>query len=85
MRHVDELKKMGAKIKAEGRTAIVQGPVKLHGATVSARDVPSALALVIAALVAKGKTEIFGAEELDRGVEEIASKLVSLGAVVKWG
>ena len=79
-KHIDELKKMGATIKVEGRTAIIEGPDKLVGAKVIATDLRAGAAMVIAGLVADGVTEIFEIEHIDRGYPHIENKFSSLGA-----
>ncbi len=78
--HVDELVRMGAKIKIDGRSAVVEGVAELSGAPVRATDLRAGAALVLAALAARGETEIFGVEHIDRGYESIETKLTSLGA-----
>ncbi len=81
-KHVDELRRMSANIKVEGRSAIVSGPVKLQGAKVKASDLRAGAALVIAGLMAEGITEITGVEHIDRGYSHIVEKLNGLGATV---
>lgn len=78
--HVDELKRMGASIKIEGRSAIVEGVSDLTGCPVKATDLRAGAALVLAGLVAEGKTEIGCIHHIDRGYEDIVGKLTSLGA-----
>ncbi len=78
--HVDELKRMGASIKIEGRSAIVEGVPNLTGCPVKATDLRAGAALVLAGLVAEGKTEISCIHHIDRGYEDIVGKLTSLGA-----
>jgi len=80
--HVSELGRMGANIKIEGATAIVQGVPKLSGAPVMASDLRASAALVLAGLVAKGKTEVSRIYHLDRGYENIEEKLRNLGAKI---
>ena len=82
-KHVDELKRMGANIKVEGRIAVIDGIEKLSGAPVCASDLRAGAALVIAGLVADGDTEIIGIKHIDRGYENIEMKLNSLGANIK--
>lgn len=79
-KHIDELRRMNAKIKVEGASAIVQGPVTLQGAKVRATDLRAGAALVVAGLIADGVTEITGLEHIDRGYENLIEKLESLGA-----
>ena len=78
--HTDELKKMGAMIKVEGRTAIIDGVEKLEGAKVIATDLRAGAAMVIAGLIANGETEIVDIEHIDRGYPHIEEKFRSLGA-----
>ena len=78
--HVEELKRMGANIRIEGRTAIVEGVGKLNGAPVKATDLRAGAALIIAALAADGETEIDNVYHIDRGYENIVEKLIGLGA-----
>ncbi len=80
--HVAELNRMGAQIMLEGNSAIVKGVKTLSGAPVMASDLRASAALVLAALVARGKTEIFRIYHLDRGYEAIEQKLSRLGAMV---
>lgn len=79
-KHVDELRRMNAEIKVEGRSALVNGPVKLQGAKVKASDLRAGAALVIAGLLGEGVTEVTGLEHIDRGYEQIVDKLRALGA-----
>ncbi|WP_409290711.1 UDP-N-acetylglucosamine 1-carboxyvinyltransferase [Peribacillus sp. SCS-37] len=81
-KHIDELRRMSANIKVEGRSAIVSGPVQLHGAKVKASDLRAGAALVIAGLMAEGITEITGLEHIDRGYSNLEEKLTGLGATV---
>ncbi|MBD7912588.1 MULTISPECIES: UDP-N-acetylglucosamine 1-carboxyvinyltransferase [Clostridium] len=79
-KHIDELKKMGANIKVEGRVAIIDGVKKLTGAVVKATDLRAGAAMVIAGLIAEGETEITSIEHIDRGYPHIEAKLKKLGA-----
>lgn len=79
-KHIDELKKMGANIKVEGRVAIIDGVEKLTGAVVKATDLRAGAAMVIAGLVAEGRTEITSIEHIDRGYPHIENKFRALGA-----
>jgi len=79
-KHIDELKKMGANIRVEGRTAIIEGSDKLVGAKVIATDLRAGAAMVIAGLIAEGKTEILEIEHIDRGYPHIENKFTALGA-----
>ena len=84
--HVNELKRMGAKIKVNGRTAIVHGGEYLSGAKVRATDLRAGAALVIAGLAAQGQTEVSNIYHIDRGYEKFAEKLQSIGAdIVRKG
>ena len=78
--HVDELRKMGANIKVDGRTAIINGISNLTGAIVKATDLRAGAAMVIAGLIAKGTTEINCIEHIDRGYPNIENKFKLLGA-----
>ncbi|WAM33526.1 UDP-N-acetylglucosamine 1-carboxyvinyltransferase [Caldicellulosiruptor morganii] len=80
--YVDELKRMGANIKVEGRVAIVEGVESLQGAEVIALDLRAGAALIVAGLAAKGKTVIYNTKNVDRGYENIDYKLKLLGAKV---
>lgn len=79
---VDELKRMGARIKVEGHTAVVEGVKRLYGTTVKATDLRAGAALILAGLAAEGKTVIEEAIHIFRGYENIAAKLNGLGARV---
>lgn len=79
---VDELKRMGAHIKVEGHTAVVEGVKSLCGARVKATDLRAGAALILAALAANGETVIENAVHIFRGYENIHQKLSSLGAKV---
>ena len=81
--HVAELARMGARIRREGGCVIVEGVKELSGAPVTASDLRASAALVMAGLVAQGKTEIRRVYHLDRGYENIDQKLVALGASIK--
>lgn len=80
--HVDELKRMGARIKVEGRTALIEGGVSLSGAPVTATDLRSGAALIIAALTAEGESQISAVEHVDRGYDKFEQKLIELGAEI---
>ncbi len=81
--HVGELVRMGAKIKVEGRVAIIDGVKSLHGAHVRAVDLRAGSALVVAALKAKGTTVISDIYHIDRGYEKIEESLRTLGAEIE--
>lgn len=78
--HVDEFKRMGAKIRIEGRSAIVEGVPRLKGASVNATDLRAGAALVLAGLVAEGETEVGYLYHIDRGYDNLVLKLQRLGA-----
>jgi UDP-N-acetylglucosamine 1-carboxyvinyltransferase len=84
-RQVPELERMGARISVRGRDAVVSGPTPLHGTEVVVPDIRSGAALVIAALCAQGSTELREAWHIDRGYEDLASKLAHLGAAIERG
>lgn len=81
--HVGELNRMAARIRKEGPTAVVQGVKELQGATVMASDLRASAALVLAALVAKGTTQIDRVYHIDRGYEKIEQKLNAVGAHIE--
>ena len=81
--HVDELKRMGAKIKIDGRTSVVEGVEHLTGCQVKATDLRAGAAMVLAGLVAEGETQIGYIHHIDRGYDNLVDKLVSLGADIK--
>ena len=82
-KYVDELKRMGAKIKVEDRIAVIEGIDKLMGASVYATDLRAGAAMVVAGLVAEGETIIGNIKHIDRGYEFLEDKLASLGANIK--
>jgi UDP-N-acetylglucosamine 1-carboxyvinyltransferase len=81
-KHVDELKKMGAKISVENNLAIIEGVEKLTGAKVRATDLRAGAAMVIAGLIAEGITEVTDIEHIDRGYPFIEEKFNKLGAKI---
>lgn len=81
--HAPELNRMGAKILVEGGTAIVTGVSSLKGAPVMATDLRASISLILAALAAKGQTVISRVYHLDRGYENVSSKLSTCGAKIK--
>ena len=83
LKYVSELQKMGADISVEGRTAIVRGPSQLRGASVCALDIRSGAAVVLAGLVAEGRSVIGQTECIDRGYERVDAKLRALGAKIQ--
>lgn len=82
-KYVDELSRMGCKIKVEGNTAYIEGVEMLTGAQMSAPDLRAGAALVIAALAAQGVSEIDDIEYVQRGYEDFEGKLRGLGAVIE--
>jgi len=81
--HVDELRRMGAKIKIDGRTSVVEGQEKLTGCQVKATDLRAGAAIVLAALVAEGETQVGYIHHIDRGYDNLVQKLVNLGADIR--
>ena len=81
--HIAELARLGANIRRQGTTAIVQGVERLSGAQVMASDLRASAALVLAGLVAEGTTEVHRVYHIDRGYERIEERLAGLGAVIK--
>jgi UDP-N-acetylglucosamine 1-carboxyvinyltransferase len=82
-RHIGELNRMGARIRKDGQTAVIQGVKELQGASVMASDLRASAALVLAALVAKGTTRIDRVYHIDRGYEKIEQKLAAVGADIE--
>jgi UDP-N-acetylglucosamine 1-carboxyvinyltransferase len=80
--YIEELKRMGASIRVEGRMAIIEGSSKLTGAPIKALDLRAGAACVIAGLIAEGETEISNVHYIDRGYENMVEKFQSLGAVI---
>jgi UDP-N-acetylglucosamine 1-carboxyvinyltransferase len=81
--HVEELRRMGADIRIEGRSAIVCGQERLSAATLTASDLRAGAALVLAALTAEGTSEIRNVHHIDRGYEGMELKLRGLGAAIR--
>lgn len=81
--HVDELKRMGANIRIDGRTSVVEGVEKLTGCQVKATDLRAGAAMVLAGLVAEGETQVGYIHHIDRGYDDLVGKLVGLGADIK--
>jgi len=81
--HVAELNRMGARLRKEGPTVIVQGVKRLIGAPVMASDLRASAALILAGLIAKGTTRIHRIYHIDRGYERIEEKLGALGAHIR--
>jgi UDP-N-acetylglucosamine 1-carboxyvinyltransferase len=82
-RFVSELLRMGARIRVDGRTAIVDGVERLYGAAVEATDIRAGAALILAGLAAEGETTVFGLEHVERGYERLEEKLLGLGANIQ--
>ncbi len=78
----EELARLGAKIKVEGRMAVIEGVPALHGAQVKATDLRAGAALIVAGLAARGQTEIINAGFIDRGYHKLEEKLRALGAAI---
>lgn len=81
--HVPELNRMGAHLRKEGPTVIIEGVKRLVGAPVMASDLRASAALILAGLVAKGTTRISRAYHIDRGYERIEEKLAAVGAKIR--
>jgi UDP-N-acetylglucosamine 1-carboxyvinyltransferase len=81
--HVGELKRMGADIAVDGRCAVVRGVKHLSGAPLMATDLRASASLILAGLVAEGRTEVSRIYHLDRGYERIEEKLKRLGAKIE--
>ncbi len=81
-KHIDELRRMGANVKVEGRSAIINGKTNLQGAKVRASDLRAGAALIVAGLLAEGITEVSGLEHIDRGYANLEEKLIGLGAKI---
>ncbi|MEG2646041.1 MAG: UDP-N-acetylglucosamine 1-carboxyvinyltransferase [Clostridia bacterium] len=82
--YTDELTKMGADISAHGTTAIIRGVNKLYSAPVHCHDLRAGAAMIIAGLVAEGKTDVYDIYHILRGYENIIQKFTSLGAKIKY-
>jgi UDP-N-acetylglucosamine 1-carboxyvinyltransferase len=81
--HVGELNRMGAQLRKEGPTVIIEGVKRLVGAPVMASDLRASAALILAGLVAKGTTHVHRAYHIDRGYEAIEKKLAAVGANIR--
>ena len=81
--HVDELVRMGAQIRVDGRAATVEGGRFLKGAAVRATDLRAGAAMVLAGLVADGETRVGYIHHIDRGYDDLVAKLVALGADIR--
>lgn len=82
-KQIDELRRMNASSKVEGRSAIIHGPTPLHAAKVKASDLRAGASLVIAGLIAEGETEIQGISHIERGYGGLIEKLHGLGASIQ--
>lgn len=82
-KYVPELQKMGADIEVKGRSALVRGAGRLHGASLVAGDLRGGAALVLAALGAEGVSEVLDLSYIDRGYADMQGKLRKLGAEIK--
>jgi UDP-N-acetylglucosamine 1-carboxyvinyltransferase len=81
--HVDELRRMGAQIRVEGRSAVIEGAQSLTGAVVESTDLRAGAALVLGGLASDNTTVVEGLQHIDRGYEKLESKLLLLGAKVR--
>ena len=81
--YTEELNKMGANITAQGKTAFFEGVEQLYGSPVYSSDLRAGAALIIAGIIAEGKTEIYNLEHIDRGYENIEEKFRNLGAKIE--
>lgn len=82
-RYVDELNKLGAAIETDGHHAVVRGVPTLRGCAVVGSDIRAAAALCVAGLVAEGDTRVSGVEHLERGYDDLVTRLRSLGAAIE--
>ena len=82
-RYVDELRRLGAQIQVDGRVAVIEGVEEFVGAPVEACDLRAGAAMVVAALAAKGTTEISHVQYIERGYEDLVGKLRSVGADIR--
>ena len=82
-KHLDEMRRMGAHIRVVDRVAMIEGVSQLYGAPVTTTDLRAGAALVVAGLMARGVTEIYEPEYIDRGYEHIEEKLRALGADIR--
>ena len=81
--HVEELVRMGAQIRVDGRTATIEGNMSLTGTEVKATDLRAGAAMVLAGLVAEGETRVGYIHHIDRGYDDLVAKLVALGADIQ--
>jgi UDP-N-acetylglucosamine 1-carboxyvinyltransferase len=82
-KHIDELRRMGARVRLEGRSVIIYGVPRLTGAIVEASDLRAGAALILAGLVADGETLVEGTVHIDRGYERLEEKFKQLGANIQ--
>ena len=82
-RHLDEIRRMGARVRVMGQSAIIEGVPELYSAPMTATDLRAGAALIIASLMARGTSEIYEPGYIDRGYEHIEEKLRSLGAEIR--
>jgi len=82
-RYANELNRMGADVRVEGRTAVIHGVARLTGAPVTATDLRAGAALICAGMAAEGETEVSGVEHIDRGYADVVPKLSALGATIQ--
>jgi UDP-N-acetylglucosamine 1-carboxyvinyltransferase len=81
--HVNEMVRLGAKIQVDGKIAVIEGVEKLSGAVVMATDLRASASLVIAGLVAEGETLVDRIYHLDRGYDQMETKLRAIGADIE--
>ena len=82
-KYIEELRKMGAQVQVDGRTAFIQGVDRLTGATVKACDLRGGAAVIIAGLAAEGITRVEDIQYVERGYQDIVGKLTALGADIR--
>lgn len=82
-RYVEELRRLGADIRADGHHAVVRGVTRLSGAPVRAPDIRAGAALVVAGLAADGETTLTGVDHIDRGYDDLVGRLAALGADIE--
>ena len=82
--HVDELRRLGGRLKTDGRTALIEGVERLTGAPVTATNLRMGASLIVAGVAAEGETVIDGVEHIQRGYERLVEKLAGLGVAVEW-
>ena len=82
-RYVEELRRMGAEISVDGKLAVIEGVEQLEGAPVKATDLRAGAAMIVAALGAKGTTQIEDIRHIERGYEDVVEKFAAIGADIK--